>query len=140
GYWTNALNTAVSNAYPYYNWIGFTNANSPYQALLWFGVPINPVDVKEVGGTLPQEFSISQNYPNPFNPTTKINFSVPRNSLVTLKVYDVLGKEVATLVNGEMNSGNYEVDFNAANLASGLYIYKIQAGSFSSSMKMMLLK
>ncbi len=139
-YWTNYLNTAVSNAYPYYNWVGFTNENSPYQALLWFGVPINPVDVKEVGGNLPQEFSISQNYPNPFNPTTKINFSVPNTSFVKLKVYDVLGKEVATLVNQEMNSGNYVIDFDASSLASGLYIYKIQAGSFSTSRKMMLMK
>ncbi len=139
-YWTNSLNTAVSNAYPYYNWIGYTNENSPYQALVWFGVPIITVDVKETGGNIPQEFAISQNYPNPFNPSTKISFAVPYSSFVTLKVYDILGKEVKTLVNEEMKNGNYELTFDAAALASGMYIYTLTAGNFTSSKKMVLLK
>jgi hypothetical protein len=132
-----SLNTAVDDDYPYYYWVGYDEANSSYQAAFtWFGISL---EVEEVGG-IPKEFTISQNYPNPFNPTTKINFSIPTSSFVTLKVYDVLGREVTTLVNREMNNGNYVVDFDASNLASGLYIYKIQAGSFSTSMKMMLLK
>ncbi len=85
-------------------------------------------------------FNLAQNYPNPFNPTTTITYSVPQNSVVTLKVYDVLGNEVATLVNQSMTAGSHNVNFDASNLASGMYIYKMQAGSFQSARKMMLLK
>jgi hypothetical protein len=85
-------------------------------------------------------FELKQNYPNPFNPSTKISYSIANKSEVSLKVYDVLGKEVATLVNTTKDAGNYEVNFNASNLASGLYIYKLTAGNFVSTKKMMLLK
>ncbi len=85
-------------------------------------------------------FELAQNYPNPFNPTTKISYSVAEQTMVTLKVYDVLGKEVATLVNNVKPAGQYDVSFNAANLATGMYIYKLQAGDFVSSKKMMLVK
>ena len=85
-------------------------------------------------------FNLEQNYPNPFNPTTRIKYSVAQRSNVSLKVYDMLGSEVATLVNTTKDAGNYEVNFNASNLASGLYVYKIQAGNFTQSKKMMLLK
>ncbi len=85
-------------------------------------------------------FSLDQNYPNPFNPTTLIKYSLGERSNVTLKVYDLLGREVATLVNGSQNAGTHSINFNASNLASGLYIYKIQAGNFTQSHKMMLLK
>ena len=86
------------------------------------------------------EFNISQNYPNPFNPTTSIKYTVPSNEYVTLKVYDILGNEVATLVNERKESGNYTVNFDGDKLSSGLYIYKLQAGKFSQVRKMMLLK
>ncbi len=86
------------------------------------------------------EYSLSQNYPNPFNPTTTIGYSVPSNSYVSLKVYDILGNKVADLVNKQQDAGNYKVNFDAANLASGLYIYKIQAGNFMQVRKMTLLK
>ncbi len=89
---------------------------------------------------IPEVFSLSQNYPNPFNPSTKINFSIPQQSQVTLKIYDVLGKEVMTLVNDVKSAGNYEVEFNASNLASGAYFYKIQAGQFTDIKRMMLIK
>jgi hypothetical protein len=89
---------------------------------------------------LPTTFILSQNYPNPFNPITQINFSIPERSDVTLKVYDVLGKEVATLVNEEKEPGYYTVDFNGNNLASGMYIYRITAGSFVETRKMILMK
>ncbi|MFH0735446.1 MAG: T9SS type A sorting domain-containing protein [bacterium] len=85
-------------------------------------------------------FSLSQNYPNPFNPTTVINYQIPVNSKVSLKVYDVLGKEVASLVNTEQQSGNYSVSFDASKFASGVYVYRIIAGNFIQSKKMTLLK
>ena len=86
------------------------------------------------------DFCLSQNYPNPFNSTTKIGYSIPKTSFVTLKVYDILGREVAALVNGEKPAGNYEVEFNGNGLSSGIYFYKIQAGNFSSVKKMILVK
>ena len=88
----------------------------------------------------PLEFSLSQNYPNPFNPTTSISYQVPEKSFVTLKVYDLLGKEVAALVNEDKASGKYTVVFNASNLPSGIYIYKLTADNFTAVKKLMLLK
>ncbi len=85
-------------------------------------------------------FKLEQNYPNPFNPSTIIKYTISERSNVSLKVYDVLGKEVASLINEVKDANNYEVKFDASNLASGLYIYKLQAGDFTSSRKMMLLK
>lgn len=89
---------------------------------------------------LSYSFDLQQNYPNPFNPSTTIKYSVPQLSDVSIKVYDVLGKEVATLIDAQQAQGVYEVNFDAANLASGMYIYTIQAGSFTSSKKMLLMK
>ena len=86
------------------------------------------------------DYSLAQNYPNPFNPTTSISYTIAERSAVSLKVYDVLGNEVATLVNTTQDVGAYDVNFDAANLASGLYIYTLKAGSFTSTKKMMLLK
>ncbi len=88
----------------------------------------------------PNKFELVQNYPNPFNPSTKISYSISKNALVTLKVYDVLGREVATLVNTNQAAGDYSVNFDASHLASGMYIYKLESGSFASVKKMMLLK
>lgn len=104
-----------------------------------FGV-MGPVSVRDINGAIPENYSLSQNYPNPFNPTTKIDFSIPVSGLVTLKVYNVLGQEVATLMNGEMKAGNYRVDFNTDNLSSGTYFYKLSAGTFTSVKKMLLLR
>jgi hypothetical protein len=85
-------------------------------------------------------YELAQNYPNPFNPTTTIRYQIPTAETVSLKVYDVLGKEVATLVNGRQEAGNYAVPFNAAGLSSGMYFYRLQAGSFVETRKMMLVK
>ncbi len=87
-----------------------------------------------------KNFVLEQNYPNPFNPETTIKYSIPWKANVTLKVYDLLGREIATLVNSQQAKGNYSVKFNAGNLASGLYIYKLQANGFAVSKKMLLLK
>lgn len=86
------------------------------------------------------DYALEQNYPNPFNPSTKIKFQLPKDGFVTLKVYDILGKEITTLINEEKSQGKYEVNFNASSLSSGVYIYKIQAGDFSASKKLILLK
>jgi hypothetical protein len=86
------------------------------------------------------EFTLSQNYPNPFNPTTTVRYEIPELSIVTLKIYDVLGKEVATLVNGEKPVGSYATEINASNLPSGIYFYRLQAGSFVETKKMLLVK
>ena len=90
--------------------------------------------------SLPSAYSLSQNYPNPFNPVTKIAFSLPKNGDVKLVVYDILGKEVATLVNDYRTAGTHSVEFNASNLASGVYLYRIEAGDFRDVKKMMLVK
>ncbi len=90
--------------------------------------------------TVFREFQLKQNYPNPFNPTTKISYSLPEQNYVSLKVFDVLGREVSELINKDQQVGNYEVEFNATNLTSGVYFYKIQAGDFVETKKMVLMK
>jgi len=89
---------------------------------------------------VPNQFKVFQNYPNPFNPATTIIYQIPELNFVTLKIYDVLGSEVATLVNEEKLVGSYELEFNAIDLPSGVYLYKLQAGSFVETKKMILLK
>jgi len=96
-------------------------------------------DVKRVN-ELPEGYSLSQNYPNPFNPTTAIEFSIPRQANVELKVFNLLGQEVATLVSSSMAPGRYSVDFDASNLASGTYIYRLRANDFLEVQKMVLMK
>jgi hypothetical protein len=96
-------------------------------------------DIEQISG-LPQDFRLSQNYPNPFNPSTKIEYSIPEASFVQLKVYDILGNEVEELVKEDQVAGTYRADFTASNLASGLYIAKLQAGNYSKTIKMSLLK
>lgn len=96
--------------------------------------------VIEVDAGVPRTFELAQNYPNPFNPSTAISYQLPTATNVTLKVYDMLGREVATLVNARQEAGRYQVTFNAANLASGIYFYRLQAGNFVETKKMMLIK
>jgi len=94
----------------------------------------------ELFPVIPDKLILSQNYPNPFNPSTEINYSLKKDGIVVIKVFDVLGKEVAFLKNKYKKAGNYSVNFNAANLASGIYFYRITAGSFHQTKKMLLLK
>jgi hypothetical protein len=106
-----------------------------------------PTSVEPVSD-LPLSYELTQNYPNPFNPSTKIRYTIPfvklsgneGSVLVTMKVYDILGNEVVTLVNEEKVAGTYEVEFSAANLASGIYIYRLQASEFTDTKKMVLLR
>ncbi|HRE10694.1 MAG TPA: T9SS type A sorting domain-containing protein [Ignavibacteria bacterium] len=101
----------------------------------------NFVGIQQTGSEVPQVYTLQQNYPNPFNPVTNINFGLPKGSFVTLKVYDMLGKEVASLVNNlNLAAGNYTYDFNAVNIPSGIYFYKLSAGEFSDVKKMTLIK
>jgi polyhydroxybutyrate depolymerase len=98
------------------------------------------VGISENSQFIPNNFNLFQNYPNPFNPVTTIRFEVPNSSFINIKVYDVLGNEIATLVNEEKSIGNYEVQFDATKLTSGIYFYKLQAGSFIETKKMVLMK
>jgi hypothetical protein len=88
----------------------------------------------------PDAFQLFQNYPNPCNPSTTISFTLPRQSIVSLKVYDILGREVSTLVSGEMQAGNYTRQWNAENMPSGVYFYRLQAGTYSETKKLLLLR
>ncbi len=90
--------------------------------------------------TLPKVFSLGQNYPNPFNPTTTISYSIPSVSQVHLVVYDMLGREVMVLVDEEKEPGNYSVTFEGRSYAGGLYFYRLRAGSYVKTQKMMMLK
>jgi hypothetical protein len=96
--------------------------------------------VREESPVTPNNFALAQNYPNPFNPATTINFSVPTCGFVSLKVYDLLGREVATLVNEELSNGNYHAKWDASGMSSGVYIYTLQTETFVSSKKMILAK
>jgi hypothetical protein len=97
-------------------------------------------DVEVENGYLPESFSLQQNYPNPFNPSTKITFTLVAPGMTTLAIYNLLGEKVATLINREMTTGKYSIDFNASNLSSGVYFYRLESGNNVSTMKMMLLK
>lgn len=100
----------------------------------------NPIGITPIGTNVPTKFDLLQNYPNPFNPVTNIKFDIAKTGLVKLSVYDVTGREVAELINGEIQAGSYNYDFNASNLASGIYFYKLEAGNFNSIKKMILVK
>lgn len=117
---------------------GFKNPTKQY------GTTSAVINVTGVNESLidfnPNSYKLYANYPNPFNPSTKIRYAIPQTSFTTLKVYSITGKEVATLINEEKTPGVYEVNFNAAGLSSGVYIYKLQSGKFSDVREMVLLK
>jgi len=109
--------------------------------LLWDSASVNIVMTNVGHSSLnPIEFKLYNNYPNPFNPTTVIRYSISEASFISMKVYNELGKEVKSLVNETKSAGTYEVEFNASNLSSGVYYYKLQAGSFTETKKMILAK
>ncbi|MBI5403004.1 MAG: T9SS type A sorting domain-containing protein [Ignavibacteriae bacterium] len=103
--------------------------------------------INKTGNEIPDKYSLSQNYPNPFNPTTNIKYQITDNKFVTLKVYDILGKEIATLVNEKLNAGEYVSEFNGSGLPSGVYFYRLsvedplrQMVDFSETKKMLMIK
>jgi len=98
------------------------------------------IGINEISSTVPESFSLSQNYPNPFNPTTKIRYAIRDNSFVSIKIFDVLGREISTLVNEKQAPGVYEVNFDADNFSSGVYFYKLETANFSDVKKMILQK
>lgn len=102
----------------------------------------NATSVKQISSEIPESFSLGQNYPNPFNPLTVIRYSLIGNRFVTLKVFDILGNEIATLVNEKQNSGTYSYQFSTVNYqqASGTYFYRLTTGEFSETKKMILTK
>lgn len=100
----------------------------------------SPVGIQPINSNTPAEYSLGQNYPNPFNPATKIDFALPKSGIVTIKVYDMLGHEIKTLLNENKTAGVYSVDFDASSLSSGVYFYTIHAGDFTASKKMTLVK
>ncbi len=97
-------------------------------------------DVKPEVSTKPVTYSLNQNYPNPFNPTTIISYSIPKAGFVTLKIYNILGQEVTTLVNQTQSAGSYKFNFNASSLSSGIYFYRLTSGNYTQIKKMILLK
>jgi hypothetical protein len=101
---------------------------------------VTSTGINENVNVLPLTYTLNQNYPNPFNPTTTIRYTVPSESFVSIKIYDVLGNEIQTLVNEEKQAGSYEVEFNGSNLASGMYICEMKAGGYTNSCKMLALK
>ena len=136
--WEN-LNSGLIN---YFNY-GINEDNNGYLFVSTFGDGVFK-SLTSISGIEDEkqfiDFNLSQNYPNPFNPSTTIKYSIPNAGNISLKVYDVLGKEIATLVNEEKSSGNYEVEFNASNLTSGIYFYQLKAGNFIETKKMILLR
>lgn len=122
------------------NTIFFSKTEQATGIELWYYNPgLTSVDERNTN-QLPSAYTLQQNYPNPFNPATKINYQLSTNSFVTLKVYDMLGKELTTLVNGEQQIGTYSVNFDASHLSSGVYFYTLKAGSFIQTKKMILLR
>ena len=99
-----------------------------------------PTAVNETKPSLPAAYTLNQNYPNPFNPSTVISYSIPKSSLVTIKIFNILGQEVKTLISQQQNPGTYKVSFDASKLSSGVYFYSLTAGGFNQVKKMMLLK
>jgi hypothetical protein len=112
------------------------------QVTLQANTIVSPGNLSSVNdnSNVPQKFALEQNYPNPFNPSTIINFTLPKSGQVTLSVNDILGREVALLVNGRTEAGVHEVKFDGANLASGVYFYRLQAGDFVATKQLLLLK
>ncbi len=134
--------TTKENSYSFQDNVKSLQSNEVYYRLKQLDLNGSYEYSKEVmvSVTTPANFSLAQNFPNPFNPSTQINYSIPQNTHVLLKVYDSNGREVAVLVNDNKSAGNYTIDFNASELASGIYYYTITAGSFTNTKKMILMK
>ena len=103
-------------------------------------ISLDPIGIRNIGNYVPDVYSLSQNYPNPFNPVTQIKFDIAKQGLTKLKIFDVLGREITTLVNDVKTPGSYIVDFDASKLASGVYFYRFESGTFMKVKRMVLIK
>lgn len=133
------------------DYIGITSGNNKVWPF-WFDdktgsmqawtcqVTLDPVGITHNNNEIPKQYSLEQNFPNPFNPSTSISFSLPKAGVVTLEVYDASGRKVSTLVNEEMEAGNFKYEYNAGNLSSGVYFYKLSSNDFTETKKMILVK
>ncbi len=135
GYYTAIALDASNNIYA----VASQQVNSSVYSTLTFKYS-QLSGIRQISSEVPNTYSLNQNYPNPFNPTTNIHFAITKSSFVKLVVYDVLGKEAATLVNEKLESGSYNADWDASNYPSGVYFYKLEAGSFVDTKKMILIK
>ena len=111
-----------------------------YNYGLWKRYVGYPTNIKTISSEISLKFDLFQNYPNPFNPTTIINFDIAKKGYVKLIIYDVMGREVTTLVNQKLNAGSYKIDWNGSNYSSGVYFYKLETSDFVQTKKMILLK
>ncbi|MCB0748662.1 MAG: T9SS type A sorting domain-containing protein, partial [Ignavibacteriae bacterium] len=136
---TNLIDGSVIDIQPVSGPV-FIELNGYEAKVFYLGEEPVGVNIDEVEGVIIEEYRLNQNYPNPFNPVTKISYQIPTPGLVTLRIYDVLGREVRTLVNKELNSGKYEIEFDASSLSSGIYFYSLRAESFASTKKIVLMK
>jgi len=107
-----------------------------HNTILKYELPIGIIQSSNIA----KEYLLQQNYPNPFNPVTNIKFEIPESRYSVLKIFNVVGEEVASLINGRLNAGSYEVTFDGSNLPSGVYFYRLTAGEFSEEKKMVLIK
>ncbi len=102
--------------------------------------PFNTIGIEPISNIIPSKFALHQNYPNPFNPVTKINFDIPKAGFTTLKVFDITGSEISTLVSEDISAGSYSISFDASNLSSGIYYYRLESGGNIKTEKMTLVK
>lgn len=138
---TFAAYSGIDSNY-FYMFGGFKNPNVVANGSRYAFVtpPPPPIGISNTGGVVPKQFILYQNYPNPFNPATKIRFSVPSAGLVKLVVFDLLGREVNSLINDVLPAGNYTADFNASLLSTGIYFYRMESAGFTETQKMILVK
>jgi len=138
--WT-AVNTGLTNNYITALDVSGTNLFAGNLNGVWMRpLPEMITSVDNKYNNLPTSFSLQQNYPNPFNPATSIKYSIPKSGIVIIKVFDVLGRKISTLVNEYKLAGNYSVQFNAAKSTSGVYFYRMESGSFTQTKKLLILK
>lgn len=137
----NMIGTKLNNGTKYFWRVkAKTSALTSAFSIIWSFITPIPTGIEASGANLPKSFALMQNYPNPFNPSTEIKYNLPKAAFVTLRVYDVLGQEVATLVDGHQSAGYYDLSFNMDRYASGVYFYILRAGNFVATRKMMLIK
>jgi hypothetical protein len=134
------LSDIPADSYPVGNEIKLNSPARSVQMIMIEGGDIHLSVDDAASSEIPRSYRLNQNYPNPFNPSTRIGYQLPANAFVVLKVFDVLGNEVETLVNERQNAGNHAVFFNAENLSGGVYFYRLEAGTYQDTKKLLVLK